>query len=552
MIIKRLYNILQPSEKRSAAKVAATLLVGTLLDFISLATLLPILYYLLGNSNNEKDTEAALFFCAIALGIIIIKSLLGILFTRIQNRYLYSIFKRISLELFRNNYNRGLLFIRENGTTKLSHEINILCFNFIQYLLAPFLKMVGELVLIILIAAALTICSPISALIITLTLIPFTLIHLIIVKKRSDEYGKTENQLRRNQAKIINETYRGYTEIRVNGAYEMMERNFSEGLESISNIRSRLNTLLRLPSMMSEAAIIFALALLIIFASSDGITLLIGTFAIAAFRIIPAIRSVMVGITQMNNGKSTLDTIEKGLDMQETIASDPTEGNRVQTNTYEFNNGDPIISINEISFSYPDGKSLFKNFSCTVSRGEFVGFKGESGVGKSTLFNLILGLLAPQKGEIFINSAPLNKESSNKWLQQCGYVPQDIFIFNGTIAENIALDSHYSVEKMRKVVGQVALKEWIASLPEGVNTRLNEDGTRLSGGQRQRIGIARALYRNISILLLDEATSALDSRTELEINKMLLEIKEQYNGLTILSIAHRESSLSLCDRVITL
>ena len=182
-----------------------------------------------------------------------------------------------------------------------------------------------------------------------------------------------------------------------------------------------------------------------------------------------------------------------------------------------------------------------------------MGFRGYSGVGKSTLFNLFLGFLKPTEGEIRIDDTVLTPEVHASWLRRVGYVPQDVFIFHGSLAENIALGcKNVDRERVLLVLEQVSLGKWLQTLPDGIDTLLGEAGGRLSGGQKQRIGIARALYKDIDVLLLDEATSALDNKTEREVNETLSQLKRRFEQLTILSIAHRESSLAYCDRIITL
>lgn len=147
----------------------------------------------------------------------------------------------------------------------------------------------------------------------------------------------------------------------------------------------------------------------------------------------------------------------------------------------------------------------------------------------------------------------LTPEVQPSWLRRVGYVPQEVYIFHGSLAENIALGcKEIDRERVLRILRQVSLDKWLHTLPEGMDTVLGESGGRLSGGQKQRIGIARALYKDIDVLLLDEATSALDNATEREINETLNELKRTYERLTVLSIAHRESSLAYCDRVITL
>ena len=212
-----------------------------------------------------------------------------------------------------------------------------------------------------------------------------------------------------------------------------------------------------------------------------------------------------------------------------------------------------LIEFDNITYSFPDGEKIFNNFSCTIKIGEFVGFNGYSGVGKTTLFNILLGFIEPQEGCVRLDGEILSKKLRNRWLKQVGYVSQDVFVFHGTLAENIALGEE-SIDRKRveQLIKMVSLDEWLGGLQDGIDTVMSEEGRKLSGGQRQRIGMARALYRKVDVLLLDEATSALDNATEQEINGMLHSLRKNYNNLTILSIAHRDSSLSMCDRVVTI
>ena len=236
----------------------------------------------------------------------------------------------------------------------------------------------------------------------------------------------------------------------------------------------------------------------------------------------------------------SLEIIEEGV-----ITNDVTN---VQSNVVSLYNS---LEIRGLKFSY--GDKTIELGSHKIDKGEYIGFCGYSGVGKTTLFNLLLGFLKPQEGEILIDGTSLTPENRKSWLKNIGYVPQEVFIFNGSIAENIALGyKDIDENKVNKVLKMVSLEDWAAGLEKGVQSHLGEGGGKLSGGQKQRIGIARALYKGASVLLLDEATSSLDNNTEREINEMLQELKKEIPDLTILSIAHRESTLTYCNRIINL
>ena len=299
----------------------------------------------------------------------------------------------------------------------------------------------------------------------------------------------------------------------------------------------KLDTILGLPLFLSELSVIIGLGLLVAFGEGD-VKMVVGVFAIAAFRLLPALRTLLTGWTQIQNTAYCLNTIEEGL-------SRPVEAVSTYSEEMPF---EKEITVKELAYAYPGSGAVLEKFNCRICKGEHVGFKGSSGVGKSTLFNLLAGLLEPNSGEIWIDGILLNGTTRSSWMKRLGYVPQEVFIFNGTLAENIALGrKKIDYDRVKEILEQVSLSRWAEALPDGIHTLLGEAGGRLSGGQRQRIGIARALYKRVEVLLLDEATSALDNVTEKEINETLCQLKEKYKGLTILSIAHRESSLTYCE-----
>lgn len=214
------------------------------------------------------------------------------------------------------------------------------------------------------------------------------------------------------------------------------------------------------------------------------------------------------------------------------------------------------ITLRNLSFRFADeSRDLFHDLTFTIGKGERVGIRGASGAGKTTLFNLLLGLYEPTSGQIEIDGVPLTADNRRAWQNHIGYVSQNLFIADGSVAMNIALgvsNEQIDRERVAQVLEAAQLGEFIATLPDGIDTRVGEFGSRLSGGQRQRIGIARALYRRADVLFFDEATSALDSLTEKEINHSIAQLAARNRGLTLLVIAHRESSLEYCQRIITI
>lgn len=537
--LRRIYRLLLPEERKTGGKVAAAVFVTALLDFVGLAALLPVLYYLLESGENR---QAAVWFSLLAVGVILFKSLLVVVFTRFQNRYLLSLYRRLSFSLFSSYYRRGLLFIREQGSNRLGYEVNYMCYAFSQSMLAPLLRMAGDGLLILWVTVALLVYDWLTVLVLYGSFLPFMAVYVWGVRKQVKRYGEQELQARREQAKVVMDTFRGYTELEVNGAFPTRQEAFLEGMDKVSRSRVKLDTIMRLPLFLSELSVIVGLTLLVLLGTGD-VKVLVGVFAVAAFRLLPALRTILTGWTQIQNVMCCLDVLEEGLKDEASPAASP-------ACEISF---EQEIRVDSLSYAYPDGEPVLDGFNATLRKGEYVGFRGYSGVGKSTLFNLLLGLLKPTAGEIRIDGTVLTPEVQPSWLRRVGYVPQEVFIFHGTLAENIALGSKdVNRDKIERILAQVSLDKWLHTLLEGIDTVLGESGGRLSGGQKQRIGIARALYKDIDVLLLDEATSSLDNATEREVNETLNRLKQTYEQLTILSIAHRESSLAYCDRIITL
>lgn len=539
-MLKEIYHLLLPSERRMGMRVIMAVFFSALLNFAGLAALIPVLLFLI---EEKEEKGEALLFCLLAVGFILFKNVLVMGLSRFQNYFLLSLYKRLSFSLFSSYYHRGLLFISRLGSTRLGYEVNYVCYAFSMSLLSPLLNMTADVLLILLVTAVLLVYAPMTVLMLYLAFFPFMLMYIFGIKRRIRYYGKKELLARREQTRIVTEAYKGYAELEVNHAFPSLQHSFLKGLDTISFCRLKLETVYHLPLCLSELSVVIGLTLLAL-SGTGNVKALVGIFAVGAFRLLPALRESLSAWTQIQNSVFCLRIIKAGMeDLFSTFEEKPTAGLSFEKE----------IAISNLSYTYPEGKRVLKEFDCTIRKGEYIGVRGSSGIGKSTLFNLLLGFLKPDGGEIRIDGVLLSAENRKLWHRRIGYVPQGVFIFDGTLAENVALGCcDISKEKVKRILRQVRLDEWVDELPLGIDTLLGESGARLSGGQKQRVGIARALYKEADILLLDEATSALDTATECEINEMICGLRNDYRGLTVLSIAHRESSLALCNRIITL
>ena len=539
-MLKEIYHLLLPSERRMGMRVIMAVFFSALLNFAGLAALIPVLLFLI---EEKEEKGEALLFCLLAVGFILFKNVLVMGLSRFQNYFLLSLYKRLSFSLFSSYYHRGILFISRLGSTRLGYEVNYVCYAFSMSLLSPLLNMTADVLLILLVTAVLLVYAPMTVLMLYLAFFPFMLMYIFGIKRRIRYYGKKELLARREQTRIVTEAYKGYAELEVNHAFPSLQHSFLKGLDTISFFFFLLETVYHLPLCLSELSVVIGLTLLAL-SGTGNVKALVGIFAVGAFRLLPALRESLSAWTQIQNSVFCLRIIKAGMeDLFSAFEEKPTAGLSFEKE----------IAISNLSYTYPEGKRVLKEFDCTIRKGEYIGIRGSSGIGKSTLFNLLLGFLKPDGGEIRIDGVLLSAENRKLWHRRIGYVPQGVFILDGTLAENVALGCcDISKEKVKRILRQVRLDEWVDELPLGIDTLLGESGARLSGGQKQRVGIARALYKEADILLLDEATSALDTATECEINEMICGLRNDYRGLTVLSIAHRESSLAFCNRIITL
>lgn len=538
-MIKKIYGLLSEKQRKRGVWAAVAVLLRAMLDFAGVAALIPILLVVVKKEDGGRGMMLAL--CGAVLLFVLFKNMLVVLLARVQSSYQLDIYREFSRRMFANYYRRGLLFLKGKSSVQLGHEVNYVCYTFSLCVLAPVFRMAGELVLVLMMVSALVIWEPLAGILLCASFLPLAGLYVGVVRKRLRRFGLEELEARRKQSRTVVEAFRGYPELEITQAFHTSLASFDQGMDFIVRNRLRTEIYQLFPSFLSEAAVVAGLALLIGTGSGD-LGLVSGVFAVAAFRLIPAVRSLLNSWVMLQNASHTIEVVEEG------ISDEPQQPSEGASFTFKHS-----IELCDLSFAFPDGHTLFKDLNLTIACGERIGVRGASGSGKSTLFNLMLGFFEPTAGEIRIDGQRLTLANRSGWHARVGYVPQEIFIIEGTLADNIALGQPQADrEKVLQVLEQVQLKEWADELPQGLDTPLGEYGSRLSGGQKQRIGIARALYKEAEVLFFDEATSALDNKTEQEINHALETLSLKHRELTLVVIAHRESSLAFCDRIFDL
>lgn len=548
-MLKTIYRLLSPAQRRQSLRMVLAVLVRAVLDFAGVAALIPVLLAVL--KPGEGDRAQTLLLCGAVLLFVAVKNGAVVWLARMQSRFQQEIYRDLSRRMFVRYYENGLLFLRSKSSVQLGYEVNQVCYLFSQGVLTPLFRMAGEAILVLMMVTALLLWEPMAGALLCAVFLPLSVVYAHVVRRRLRQYGQEEIAARRRLSRTVVEAFRGYVEVEIAQAFHTSLAAFDRGQDTVCRSRLRMETYQLAPAFLSEAAMVGGLALLIGVGQGD-LGVVSGVFAVAAFRLIPAMRSLLNSWGALQNSSHTLEVVAEAT--QEPAGGEAggeaAEAGKADREAFTLHDK---ITLQDLAFAFPDGHTLFRGLDLEIPRGSRVGIRGTSGAGKSTLFNLMLGFLEPTEGEIRIDGKRLTPRNRSAWHRLTGYVPQEIFIMEGTLADNVALgDPEPDRDRVARVLETVQLGDWTAQLPQGLDTPLGEYGSRLSGGQKQRIGIARALYKEAQVLFLDEATSALDNRTEQEINLALEELSARHRELTLIVIAHRESSLAFCDRVFEL
>ena len=348
----------------------------------------------------------------------------------------------------------------------------------------------------------------------------------------------------------------GMKEIKTIGAEALFIDTVSKAAEKIARGQIGLNIATILPRNMLEVFLISFIVVMItkdIYLNQDlaSTIILMGTFAAAMIRIVPLISQLQMSVNAINYQISSVVKLAKmirdnGINLNEHL--EESRNQSFERSAVGTESHFEKLKLENLSYAYPESSKVsIKSVNLEINKGDFVGIIGPSGSGKTTLVDIILGFLKPTNGFIKFNHEDAHQDIK-KLLRLCAYLPQDIFLINGTIKENITMQSpNISDESLIGIIKSSNLDEFLHDLPDGLDTHVGDRGVRLSGGQKQRVAIARALYFEREILIMDESTSALDTKTEEVLMSELTKLKNK----TIISIAHRVSTLEGCNKIYT-
>lgn len=463
--------------------------------------------------------------------------------------------RKVYLEnrLFRAYMNSPYLLFLSRSSSELIRNINGEVTRLIDGILKPAINIALNAMITILIVGALIYVEPLIS---GLGIVLFgggSYLFLRITKNKMSWYGSEALKHRHLKMKALMQGLGGFKDVKVLNRESYFLRVFDKHIKKILKY-DLWNTILKsLPvhviEMLALSGVLFiAVAMILQGRHADAIVPTIALFGAAIMRLKPSIFSLIDSVNSLQYNTHSVDTIledvQKLESYQKLNSTDPRKANRDQRTEIK-----DYIELENVTFRYPNSSdSAVLNINLKIPKNHAIAFVGVSGAGKTTLADVILGLLEPQEGTICVDGLNIYNDIQ-KWQHNIGYIPQTIYLLDDSIKRNICFgidDEEIDAEQLNKVIETAQLSELIKSLPQGVETQVGERGVRLSGGQRQRIGIARALYHNPQLIIMDEATSALDNITE----KYVIDAIEKLKGeKTIIMIAHRLTTVQKCDTI---
>ncbi len=470
----------------------------------------------------------------------------------VQNRIVNGFRVRLSCRMFNAYQSASYEWLLQRSSSELQRNILNDTAQVISGIIMPLLDLLMAFLMTLFIVAAMLISTS------AVTLLGAAITGggvLLIIRLFRKQLESTGTVLRREEKTIIQSIQQGFGAI-VDSRLTSSEKFLSERFRRSITIQAKMGivrgTITKSTPLAIETVSIAGLLVifLIIFGNSGSFTgaiPVVSVLGVATIRLKQVATRLSSQMNMINQNRAyipnmiedikTLDKLEKQYQKRIDLSTN------VKLDTFQK------LTIENISYTYPNTETpAIHQASMELNRGESIAFVGATGCGKSTLVNLILGLLEPQSGSIKVNGVDIFSNMS-AWRQHLGYIPQTIFLLDDSIQANIAFgiaESDIDDVKLKTALESARLDEFVESLPEGQNTVVGERGIRLSGGQRQRIGIARALYFNPEVLVMDEATSALDNKTEAEVMEAIQNLKQ---GRTLIMIAHRLSTVEDCDRL---
>ena len=552
--------MLSKTERRETLVLLAMILVMSLLDVAGVASILPFITIL--GSPELVDTNPVLswaynyfgftarseffFFLGGLVFITLITSLAWK--TATQYKLLSFVFMRehsIGVRMFEGYLNQPYSWFLNRNSSELGKNLLSELRELLSKMLLPSINVISQGTVSLLMLIMLLIVDYKLALTVMAVLGLFYGTIYRAISKLLMRMGRMRYDSNRERFKVATESLFAIKEVKIGGVEDLYIQRFNNSAKVFAKNEAQLKTITALPRYALEAIAFGGMVLILLSVLDDKngvsqILPIVALYAFAGYRLLPAMQALYSNLTSLRFSETIINELYKEIESL---------GNVDKKKDKEDVSFLDKITLNNVSFNYPGtDRNILNNLSLTIPVNNMVGFVGLTGSGKTTLVDIILGLLEPQKGNLIVDGAEINSKNIINWQRKLGYVPQQISLIDASLAENIAFGikkDEINMDTVQKVSRIANLHDFVNNnLKDGYNTAIGERGVKLSGGQRQRVGLARALYHNPSVLVLDEATSALDNTTE----RLVMEsIKKLGQEITIIIIAHRLSTIRDCD-----
>jgi ABC-type multidrug transport system fused ATPase/permease subunit len=562
---RRAFSLLDDHSRRRLVLIAVASILVAGLDLLALLLLVPFLSFLgpgtvqqgllvdvaqqvLGTTSPER---VVLLLALAATILFIIRGLAAVVLLWVQSGVLNNAQLELSRTILSAYVKAPWLVQQESGTGALIRTtVNSVLMT--TLLVGSAIGVVAESSVFVAIVGALVIINPVLAIAALAYLVGAGLLYLRVVRRPIEQRGQELQREGERMNSSLIELVGGIKELTIRdsaseylGRYVRASRSYLSAFRLITVTNQGMRYLLEI-LMISGAALVIGVATLS--GSATTVLVSIGILLAGGLRLVPTLNSLLIAVNSIRSNEPAVGIVESELAR---FGSDVSISEVAEAQGDDFS-PTGAFSLSHVTFRYPSRSvDALSDVSLDVGFGEALGIVGSTGSGKSTLVDVLLGLLEPVAGSIMIDGRSM-LANVHAWRAQIGFVPQDIFLVDDTLAANITFgeaDEIVSEDRITKAIRLAQLEDVVSALPEGLSTMLGERGVRLSGGQRQRVGLARALYRQPRVLILDEATSALDNETERKISDALTALHGQ---LTMVVIAHRLSTVRSCDRILYL
>jgi ATP-binding cassette, subfamily B, bacterial PglK len=467
----------------------------------------------------------------------------------IQARLVQRAGARVADRLVRGYLAMPYLFMTQSNSSELVRNAFDSSQRFVSQVLTPLVVIVTDTIMVVGLTVILLAVSPTATLWSIAVLGPAVWLMLKVVQPRLKALGIRSQTARRESLRSLQHALGGFRDIRLLGNERYFASTFRGHRDELARNEYVKSALAAVPRALMETSLVILIVVVFVAAAVTGEGLeamasTLGVFAYVGLRLQPTLRQIVGGLNTLRFGSAVLDDLAED---QRRLAQGqlPREYSRNRAEGLQH-----AIEVQNVSFAYPPGDSLaLQEIDFRIRRGEFIGICGPTGGGKSTLIDLIVGLLEPTQGRILIDGQDLRGQE-RWWQAQLGVVSQSVFLVDDTLRRNIAFgraDEEVDEEALRRAVSRAQLEDVVAEMALGLDTVVGERGVRLSGGQRQRVAIARALYREPAVIVFDEGTSALDGATEAALVAALDELK---SGRTIIAVAHRIATVRHADQIL--